>query len=212
MFCPWCGKQLEDDAAYCMYCGKDLGDRVQRLSQAMGSANPSRPLASPQAPVPTAAPQTPQAPAPRYASSNYAEPVSPAPERTPQPETSQPLPYPPGERHTIVSPHGKRTEVFFAYSGSAQQAEEAATKVISGRGFKVKSYHDETVWKKGTGLATAMEFVKLSHQSGHLVVQAWIQSGVGNIGLREQPLTGFVGGLPKKMLSGLLDKIEAAVR
>lgn len=61
MYCPGCGKQIEDDAKFCPHCGRDV-DPTDDVPQP-GAAAPS-PTPTPGMPTPMPAPGTPVPPAP----------------------------------------------------------------------------------------------------------------------------------------------------
>ena len=120
-------------------------------------------------------------------------------------------PRPPRDsRRTIDLASGKRTVVSIDCGMRVSAAFKAAERVLAQNGFVPLHYHGESVWKKGTGALTAMQFVKLVPAGAFLDVQAWVQIGLGNVGLKEQCLSGVVGAIPKKMLLGVLDQILLA--
>ena len=90
-------------------------------------------------------------------------------------------------------------------------AAQTAAQILSQNGFKPHEYKGESVYKKGTGLATAMQYVKLAPTADSLFVQGWVVMGIGDIGINEMDLDGVMGALPKKSLKKVLDKIQAAV-
>lgn len=112
---------------------------------------------------------------------------------------------------TIDSGNGKRSEVYLTCKASPAQAAQIAEQILTQNGFKPKDYKGEAVWKKGTGMATSMQFVKVAPFDDALGIQAWVQSGIGDVGLREQCLDGFVGALPKKMLLKVVEQIQNAI-
>lgn len=112
---------------------------------------------------------------------------------------------------TVSSNYGKRSEAYLSCRVPPENAVQIAEQILMQNGFKQKDYKGEAVWRKGTGVATSMQFVKLAAFDGSLGIQAWVQSGLGNVGLPEQCLDGFVGVVPKKMLLKVLDQIQAAI-
>lgn len=122
------------------------------------------------------------------------------------------LPHDPeGSMRTVETAYGKRSETLLMCRCRPEDALSAAELVLSRNGFSRKDYRGEPVWKKGTGLLTAMQYAKLVPSGNCLLVQGWVQIGVGDAGLKEQCLTGMLGAIPKKMLLGVIDQIRAAV-
>ena len=68
----------------------------------------------------------------------------------------------------------------------------------------------ENVWKKGTGMLTAMQFIKLEFSQKEFVIYAWVQMGLGDLGGSEMDLTGFVAAIPKKQLINIIEQIKKA--
>ncbi len=67
----------------------------------------------------------------------------------------------------------------------------------------------ESVWKNGTGLMTAMKFIKVEYAQNNITISAWVQTGVGNVGGNEMDLTGFVAAIPKKQLLKVIEEIKS---
>ena len=67
----------------------------------------------------------------------------------------------------------------------------------------------ENVWKKGTGMMTAMMFIKIEYDVGKVTIQGWNCAGLGSLEMNEMALSGFVGAIPKKMCR---TDIEAMIR
>lgn len=104
-----------------------------------------------------------------------------------------------------------RTIIKTAYSCTYDEAQRRISAILSEKGFKMTTLKTgEKVWKKGTGLMTAMQFVKVDFSQSEFVMSAWIQVGLGSVGGGEMDLTGVVGALPKKMLMGVLEEIKRA--
>ncbi len=116
-----------------------------------------------------------------------------------------------GVRRTIKSRAGKRSEVFFATRGGTDAAIKTAEQILDQSGYKKRDYNGEVVWKKGTGAAQAMQYVRLDAYDDCLGVQGWVQIGAGDIGLNEMCLEGFVAVLPKKSLLKLIRRIETEI-
>lgn len=92
------------------------------------------------------------------------------------------------------------------------EAERTINLILQDSNFHQTSLRTgENVWKKGTGLMTAMQFVKVEYGDDEAILSAWVQSGIGSFGGKEMDLTGFVAGIPKKSLIKTLEKIKAAL-
>ena len=84
--------------------------------------------------------------------------------------------------------------------------------ILSGDGYKEMDKNGEIIWKMGTGMMTAMHFIKLEYTENTVVISGWVQSGMGDIGGKEMNLKGFVGIIPKKQVLKTIDKVKAAIR
>ncbi|MCI8282361.1 MAG: hypothetical protein HFI76_11845 [Lachnospiraceae bacterium] len=104
-----------------------------------------------------------------------------------------------------------RTSMKIVYKCTFEQAQNKVTNILSGKGFKTTTIKTgETVWKKGTGLMTAMQFIKVDYSEKEILLSAWIQAGVGSMGGGEMDLSGIVGALPKKQLMKVLEEMKRA--
>ena len=77
--------------------------------------------------------------------------------------------------------------------------------------YREIQYNLEVVWKKGTGLMTAMHYIKLEYLEDTLVISGWIQMGVGSVGGKEHDLNGMMAKIPKSSVRKTMDKLKAAV-
>lgn len=111
----------------------------------------------------------------------------------------------------VETEKGHRSEVYLPCSTDPKTALAKAEEILSENRFAPKDYNGEQVWKKGTGMMTEMQVVKLGVFDDYLGVQAWTLVGIGNAGLREKSLDGIVGAIPKKMLLNVVEKIRAAI-
>ena len=59
---------------------------------------------------------------------------------------------------------------------------------------------------------SAMKFVKVEYAPNEVVLSAWIQVGIGNVGGGEMDLTGLAGALPKKQLMDVLEQIKHGLK
>lgn len=90
-------------------------------------------------------------------------------------------------------------------------AEEAVKSILAEDGYKPVEYGSEMVWKKGTGMATAMHFIKTEFEGDTLHIWGWVQIGVASVGGKERELKGFTASIPKKSVLKTIKKIMAAV-
>lgn len=104
-----------------------------------------------------------------------------------------------------------RTTIKVEYDLTHQEANKRIESILSLRGFKLINYHGESVWKKGNGALTAMQYIKIEYSAGGATISAWVQAGLGSVGGGEMDLTGFVAALPKKMLMNILEEIQHAL-
>lgn len=104
-----------------------------------------------------------------------------------------------------------RTTIRLPFKGTIDETNKTAVYILQSNGFNQIDYNSEAVWKKGTGLMTAMQYVKLEFESDCLVVSAWVQAGIGNVGGSEMELSGFVAAVPKKSLMKVIEKIKKSI-
>ncbi|MBQ3486800.1 MAG: hypothetical protein IJA71_00800 [Clostridia bacterium] len=91
-------------------------------------------------------------------------------------------------------------------------AQRTIEQILMSNGYHIHNYSTgEIVWKKGTGLMTAMHYIKVEYYATEIHLYGWVQSGIGDVGLGEMDLSGFVGIIPKQAVSKVLDQIMASV-
>lgn len=96
-----------------------------------------------------------------------------------------------------------RTIINLPLRNSVDESYNTAVNILQANGFKEVSYNGETVWKKGTGLLTAMQYIK--------IVSGWVQAGVGSVGGNEMALNGIVAAVPKKSVMKVIEQIKASL-
>lgn len=104
-----------------------------------------------------------------------------------------------------------RTLIEIPFSQDQQTVENLVRNVLMGDKYKEIDYHGETVWKMGTGMMTAMHFIKTEYVGSTLRLYGWVQIGAGSVGGKERDLTGVVGAIPKKSVKKTMEKIRAAI-
>lgn|SRR5699024_6691074 len=104
-----------------------------------------------------------------------------------------------------------RTTVEFVPKRDRATVEQAVRGVLADDGYREIDYNLERVWKMGTGLMTAMHYIKVEYEPDKVRVSGWVQIGVGSVGGKERDLTGVVGAVPKKSVRKTMEKIRAVV-
>ena len=185
MFCQNCGAQLPDDARFCHECGAPTALVSDGLTW-----EPSQLPAL--VPVPAADPPV--------AVSFQAD-----------PEGDAIFALAPNVMTTLGSARGKRSNIVLAPRMDAHRAAATFGAALEGRGFRRTDYRGEPIWKKGTGMMTAMQYVRVRVSGNLLGVSAWVMVGVGSADFCEMPLTGVVAVIPKKSLEDSLSAARAAI-
>lgn len=209
MYCVNCGKQIPDRARFCPHCGaaQDSNEAPaaaaavpQQQPQAQARQMPAAPVQQAQyqqAPVQQAPAQQPPAPVQQ----SYGLPTV----------STMPQAAPGGQPVVISLTSGKRSEYLIPVA-DVSQAVRTAEGVLGRDGYHLKDYRDEPqVYKKGTGAATAMKYVKVMTYQNCLWLQAWVQIGLLDAGFNEMSLEGVLGAIPKKSCQKTVNKIKAAV-
>ena len=207
MFCRNCGKELGATDRFCGFCGTPTN---------VGAPAAEAPKAeTPKVEAPkTEAPKT---EAPNTGAANYANTesriaavgacqncgINIAAGCTVCPKC--------GAATQVNKTGGNRSKFSVPLNKSVDDMEAKASQLLTSHGYHLHNYHGESVWKKGTGLMTAMEYVKLEYSESSVEIYGWIQPGVGNAGLKESDLNGIVGVIPKKSVKKVIDELMAAL-
>ena len=104
-----------------------------------------------------------------------------------------------------------RTTIQVSFQDAQAHVHEAVKKILLEAGYHEVAYGDEIVWKKGTGMLTAMQYIKVTYQGNTLFLSGWTRVGLGQYGFKEQDLEGFVAAIPKKMVKKVMGRIQSAV-
>lgn len=105
-----------------------------------------------------------------------------------------------------------RTVVNIKLSTNNENADKIIRQILIADEYREIDYHGEVVWKKGTGLMTAMHYIKIEYTNDAVIVSGWIQMGVGSIGGKEHALKGVVAAIPKKSVKKTISKLESALK
>ena len=118
--------------------------------------------------------------------------------------------------YTITHNAG-RTFVQMPLYADPNAVNNALSAMLSGEGFSLTHYkesgRDELVWKKGTGFATAMKFIKLEYQPNMLIISGWICPGMFTLTICEVSLkSGLYAAIPKKSCMKVVQKAIQVVQ
>ncbi len=105
-----------------------------------------------------------------------------------------------------------RTTMDISISGYTEELDSRIRQVLIGAHYREIEYYREMVWKKGTGMMTAMHYIKVEYPDYQTVrLSGWVQIGVGSVGGKERDLSGITGIIPKKSVQGTMNAIQAAI-
>lgn len=104
-----------------------------------------------------------------------------------------------------------RTTIKIQLTMPFDEAERIIKSILTQEGYKEKSQNNEIIWKKGTGLITAMQYIKTEYSSNYVNVSGWVQTGVGNVGGKEMALDGIVAAMPKKSVMKVISRIQNSI-
>ena len=95
------------------------------------------------------------------------------------------------------------------YTGSFDTLRPLLERAAKDEGFSEKDYDGERVWKKGSGLFSAIKYIKFEFAEQELIIRAWVQSGASGT---ELDLSGLYGAFPKKQLTKTVEKIMKTIK
>ncbi len=105
-----------------------------------------------------------------------------------------------------------RTKIQLSYSKSFDETKQIIERTLLSDGYAEKTLASgELVWKKGSGLLTAMHFIKVEYNENGIELSGWVQTGIGNVGGKEMALEGFTGSIPKRSVLKTLEKIRQGI-
>lgn len=80
-------------------------------------------------------------------------------------------------------------------------------------GFEYTQFKGENVWKKGIGMMTAPQFIKVDYQNGKVHLEAWMKYAIlPGVYCGEMGLSGFWGFAVKQMLKSRVDALIALLQ
>ncbi len=89
-----------------------------------------------------------------------------------------------------------------------QQVNNIFASYLTSEGFEPKTIDGENIWKKGVGLLTAPQCIKLSYQNNVYILEAWLKFAIlPGVYVSEMDLDGFIGCIPKSILKSKVDYI-----
>lgn len=101
-----------------------------------------------------------------------------------------------------------RYTLSFVSPYTPQQVNGRFASYLINEGFELKTDKGENIWKKGVGLLTAPQYVKLTYHNNVYIIEAWLKFALlPGVYIGEMGLDGFVGCIPKSMLKSRVDYI-----
>ena len=100
-----------------------------------------------------------------------------------------------------------RTTYVFPYT-DADVCEKNIKAILAQEKYEYIFEKDEYVWKCGNGTWAAIKYIKYEFVDANtLHLSGWVRSDVGG----ELNLDGILGGLPKKQVRAVINRIKAAI-
>lgn len=94
-----------------------------------------------------------------------------------------------------------------------QQVMNCFNSYMQREGFEYVTKDGESYWKKGMGLLTAPQYLKLTQTNGGYVLEAWLKFALlPGVYIGEMGLKGFFGAIPKAMLKDRVDSLLKALQ
>lgn len=103
---------------------------------------------------------------------------------------------------------GKRYSTYLTINQPDEFVRIIVNDFFEKEGFTLKNYKGEMVWKKGTGMLAAPQFIKVDYQNGTVYLEAWMKYAIiPGVYCGEMGLTGAVACIPKSILKGRVDDL-----
>jgi len=98
-------------------------------------------------------------------------------------------------------------------TGPAIDYEPAIHQYLISEGFALDQYQGKPIWKKGDGFVTAPQYISIECEGETVVLEAFLRYAIlPGVYAGEMGTTGFIGALPKRLLKGRVDSVEAFIR
>ncbi len=96
------------------------------------------------------------------------------------------------------------------------KSREELINIINGffqkEGFQKCLFQNEEVWKKGMGILTGPQFLKVEIKNNIVHLEAWIKFAIlPGIFVGELDTKGFIGFIPKKLLRKRIEMFEKII-
>lgn len=105
---------------------------------------------------------------------------------------------------------GNRFVTDFAVPHQADLIQFVAEDFFAKEGFTLIDYKGEMVWKKGIGMLSAPQYIKLNYQDGQVHLEAWLKYALlPGVYCGEMGLDGFWGFAIKDMLRKKVNTLMA---
>ena len=103
-----------------------------------------------------------------------------------------------------------RYSMRFGTPMNPQQVQNYFESYLKSEGFEPYNNNGEICWKKGMGLLTAPQYLKLTpyDNNGTYVLEAWLKFALlPGVYVGEMGITGFVACVPKSLLKTRVDAV-----
>lgn len=84
--------------------------------------------------------------------------------------------------------------------------------ILTRNGYSLVDYQNGKVWKMGTGIMTAMHYIKVDYYDTYINLYGWVCVGVGSLAGKERDLNGFTAIVPKRSVKKVMDQIQSSIR
>lgn len=92
---------------------------------------------------------------------------------------------------------------------SFEETKNLIETALTQSGYSNKVENGENIWKNGTGMMTAMKYIKVEFASDQEVrIYGWIRAIAGS----EQNLDGIFGAMPKKQILKVINEIGSSIK
>ena len=107
---------------------------------------------------------------------------------------------------------GKRFIADIPTSYSVEEVNALLQNFTQAEGFSYEEYKGEMVYKKGEGIVTAPQFIKVLIAEGTVHIEAWLKYALlPGVFCGELGLDGFMMAVPKSLLRNRVDKLISSI-